>query len=104
MIPFNLQDSVPSVIPTSPEPSIPISFSTVFYKRTPEAVEALKWALQSGRPVDIDLPDASTEGVLEGIQDLLAKATVDLKQVPPIILGEDPLFGYHQHNIYPVNS
>jgi len=87
VIPFNLKDPAPSVIPTSPDPSIPISLSTVFYNRTPEAVEALKWALETGRPVDIDLPDASTEGVMEGIQDLLVKATADLKQVPPIILA-----------------
>ncbi|KAF8622688.1 hypothetical protein AX15_006788 [Amanita polypyramis BW_CC] len=86
-IPFDLQIPVPSVIPTSPDPSIPISFSTVFYKTTPEAAEALKWALQVGRPVDINIPDASEEGILEGIQDLLAKATTDLAQVPPIILA-----------------
>ncbi|KAK2463202.1 hypothetical protein APHAL10511_004857 [Amanita phalloides] len=86
-IPFKLQDPVSSAILTSPDLSIPISLSTVFYKTTPEAVEALKWAFQSGRPVDIDLPNASTEGVLEGIQDLLAKATADLAQVPPIILA-----------------
>jgi hypothetical protein len=96
VISFSLADPVPSAIPTSPDPSIPISFSTVFYQSTPEAADALKWALQTGRPVDINLPDASTEGVLEGIQDLLAKATTDLTHVPPIILGEGPPFGYSQ--------
>ena len=88
MIPFELAKPVPSNSLSSPDPLIPISFSTIFYQSTPEAAEALKWALQQGRPVDIDLPNASTDGVLEGLQDLLAKATADLIQIPAIVISE----------------
>ncbi|KAF8633410.1 hypothetical protein AX17_004581 [Amanita inopinata Kibby_2008] len=86
-IPFDLDAPVKSVTPTSPDPVVPFSLSTVFYNSTPEAADALGWALKIGRPVDIDLHNASTEGVLEGIQDLIAKATDDLTNIPPIILS-----------------
>ncbi|KAM6502187.1 hypothetical protein JOM56_002164 [Amanita muscaria] len=86
MIPFELAKPVPSNNLSSPDPLIPISLSTIYYQNTPEAAETLKWALQQGRPVDIDLPNASTDGVLESLQDLLAKATADLIQVPTIVI------------------
>ncbi|PFH50924.1 hypothetical protein AMATHDRAFT_47531 [Amanita thiersii Skay4041] len=73
-------------IPFLPNP-LPISLSTIFYQSSPEAPNALRRALEVGRPVDIDLYNASADGVLEGVQDLLAKATTDLPKVPPIIIS-----------------
>jgi len=85
-IPFELEGSISSDILSSSDPSIPISLSTIFYKSSPEAVKTLKEALEKGRPVDIDIPNASSDKSLEGIQNLLAEATTDLAKIPPIIL------------------
>jgi hypothetical protein len=68
--------------------NVPTSLSTIFKKDSPEAVEGLRWALKRGRPVDIDIQATLTDSLLEGFEDLIAKASADLETVPPIVLCE----------------
>ena len=86
-VPFRLEDGkqeTPSYIASSP---IPISYSTVFNKSTPEGVESLKWALSQGRPIDIDIQAPISDAVLESFEDIIQKATEGLTDIPPIILS-----------------
>jgi hypothetical protein len=85
-VPFRLEDGkqeTPSYIASSP---IPISYSTVFNKSTPEGVESLRWALQQGRPIDIDIQAPISDAVLESFEDIIQRATDGLTDIPPIIL------------------
>ncbi|KAG7098660.1 hypothetical protein E1B28_000576 [Marasmius oreades] len=90
MVPFQL-DAPPeellttAVLHNSP---IPVSLATTFNaKATPQNVSTLKWALEQGRPVDIDVQADLKEDVFDTLEDLLYKATVNLEKVPPIILS-----------------
>lgn len=83
MVPFSLEGTDRPSLPTS----YPVSLATVFTRVTPNSVENLKWALQQGRPVDIDVhADITSEDVFESFEDLLSKAMADVSHVPPIIL------------------
>ncbi|KAF9066170.1 hypothetical protein BDP27DRAFT_1331067 [Rhodocollybia butyracea] len=84
MVPFSLDSpDRPSSLPTK----YPFSFTTVFTRTGPNSVENLKWALQQGRPVDIDIHADLTDDMFESFEDLLTKATADVSPVPPIILS-----------------
>ncbi|KIK67308.1 hypothetical protein GYMLUDRAFT_37396 [Collybiopsis luxurians FD-317 M1] len=84
MVPFSLESSDrPSSLPASH----PVSLTTIFNRVTPNSVENLKWALQQGRPVDIDIHADLTEALFESFEDLLSKAMADVPSVPPIILS-----------------
>jgi hypothetical protein len=74
---------MPSYLASSP---VMTSLSTVFHKSTPEGVESLKWALERGRPVDIDLQAPISDQVLEDFEDLISKASSELSKVTPIVL------------------
>ena len=58
----------------------------MFHKSTPEGVASLRWALECGRPVDIDLQAAISDEMLEDFEDIVSKATSGLSNIPPIIL------------------
>lgn len=66
---------------------MPVSFSTVFTRSTPESVAALQHVLEKGRPVDIEI---SADGSLGDLEEFLLQATKDTESVniPPIILCE----------------
>ncbi|KAF5380374.1 hypothetical protein D9615_004501 [Tricholomella constricta] len=84
-VPFNLNDktqSFPSYLS-----NIPTSLSTVFNESTPEGVNSLKWALERGRPVDVDIQAAISDAVLESFEDIISKATAGLNKIPPIVLS-----------------
>ncbi|KAE9411358.1 hypothetical protein BT96DRAFT_1011188 [Gymnopus androsaceus JB14] len=84
MVPFSLESTDRPSLPTS----YPVSLTTVFSRLSPNSVESLKWALQQGRPVDIDVhADLSSDDVFESFEDLLSKAMTDVSPVPPIILS-----------------
>jgi len=87
VIPFRLDantDEIQSTIPSNSK--IPISFATTFEgKPSAQHAETLKWVLQQGRPVDIDIQVELSNEVFELLEDLLVKAT-DFENVPPIIL------------------
>ncbi|KAL0563875.1 hypothetical protein V5O48_018185 [Marasmius crinis-equi] len=88
VVPFRLDaapdESVSAVLAGS---TIPISLATTFdANTTSQHASTLKWALQQGRPVDIDIQVDLSDEVFETLEDLLSKATTDLTKVPPIIL------------------
>ncbi|KAJ3724616.1 hypothetical protein C8R42DRAFT_701905 [Lentinula raphanica] len=84
MIPFSLESSDrPASLPMSHS----ISLTTVFTRVTPNSVENLKWALQQGRPIDIDIHADLTDEVFDSLEELLSKSMADVSPVPPIILS-----------------
>lgn len=85
-VPFTLESPDPLLESLISSSRVPISLSTVFTRLSPEAVEGLKWALKSGHSVDIDVQATLSDSLLEGFEDLLAKASADLENVPPIVL------------------
>ena len=66
--------------------STPISLSTVFTKSSPECIKGLHWALNRGRPVDIDIQATLSDSLLEGFEDMITSASADVKALPPIVL------------------
>ncbi|KAF8200926.1 hypothetical protein BJ912DRAFT_843679 [Pholiota molesta] len=86
-IPFDLEKPEPALEDLITSSGAPISLSTVFTKVSPEAVEGLRWALKGGHSVDIDVQATLSDSLLEGFEDLMAKATADLETVPPIVLS-----------------
>ncbi|KJA29032.1 hypothetical protein HYPSUDRAFT_128758 [Hypholoma sublateritium FD-334 SS-4] len=86
-IPFELEKPDPAIEALISSSGVPISLSTIFTKVSPDAVEGLRWALKSGLSVDIDVQATLSDDLLEGFEDLLAKASADLQTVPPIVLS-----------------
>ncbi|KAJ3486756.1 hypothetical protein NLJ89_g11784 [Agrocybe chaxingu] len=87
IIPFNLENPDPSVEALLASSTIPTSLSTIFTKNSPEAVQGLRWALQRGHAVDIDIQATLSDSLLEGFEDMIAKATSDLEVVPSVVLS-----------------
>lgn len=59
----------------------------MYTQPSPASVASLRWALEQGRPVDIDIQAPLSEPQdLDAFEDLLTKAMADLPNVPPIIL------------------
>lgn len=67
---------------------VPVSLSTVYNGPSAEASAGLRWALEQGRPVDIDVHVTLTDASLEGFEDTVGTATKDLPSPPPIVLCE----------------
>jgi len=84
--PFDLDspDTALEVLLTS---SAALSLSTVFNKSSPNSIQGLHWALKHGRPVDIDIQATLSDSLLEGFEDMITGASVDIKILPPIILS-----------------
>ncbi|KAH9485058.1 hypothetical protein JR316_0001964 [Psilocybe cubensis] len=87
IIPFNLEQPDPAVESLVSSAAVSTTLSTVYTGDAPGAVDGLRWALQRGRPVDIDIQATLSDSLLEGFEDLIAKASVDLETVPPIVLS-----------------
>ena len=68
------------------------SLSTVFNKSTRDGVASLKWALESGKPVDIDLQAPISDAVLDDFEDIIYKASSGLSNIPPIIVCASTIF------------
>ncbi|KAL0956494.1 hypothetical protein HGRIS_002638 [Hohenbuehelia grisea] len=86
IVPLNLDAPAPETAPAFwSSSSIPVSLTTVYTRPSPVAGETLKWALQQGRPVDIDVQVSLTNDTFEAFEDLLTRAT-DIDSVPPIII------------------
>lgn len=88
MIPFVLDDpaTISAAVEAGNKASVPVSFSTAFSASNTGTIAALREVLEKGRPVDIDVQTSGLVGT--SLEDLLTKATEDLKVVPPIILCE----------------
>lgn len=87
VVPFRLEDPIPSEPPVYlSSSSIPITLTTVYTQLSPQASASLRWALQQGRPVDIDLQVTLTETSFEAFEDLLTKSTAELSKIPPIMI------------------
>jgi len=86
IVPFDLEgpDHTIEVLMTS---STPISLSTVFTKSSPECIKGLHWALNRGRPVDIDIQATLSDSLLEGFEDMITSASADVEALPPIVLS-----------------
>ncbi|TFK73985.1 hypothetical protein BDN72DRAFT_868829 [Pluteus cervinus] len=82
-VPFELNGPEPTI----PSTKIPISFVTTFNGPAPEGVTRLRGVLEKGRPVEIIVEDLANEGNLEALEELLAKSTADLSNLPPIVLS-----------------
>jgi len=88
-IPFRLQDPPPTITPSYLSSKIPTTLCTVYTETTPEAVASLRWALQQGRPVDIDIQAnmKDADAVWEAFEDLITKSTTDIEKPAPIVLS-----------------
>ncbi|KAL1710557.1 hypothetical protein EV121DRAFT_251327 [Schizophyllum commune] len=82
-VPFGLEDTEH----TLPSSSLPLTLHTVYKSASPQAQDGLRWAMQQGRPVVIDMEAVFEDSVWEGFEDALGKSTADLEKVPPIILS-----------------
>ena len=85
-VPFKLEEKnriTPSCLSS---PHVTTHLSTVFTGSTPEGVASLRWALEQGRPVDIDIQAPISDAVLESFEDIIQKATDGLDKVPSIVL------------------
>lgn len=85
-IPFSLEKPDPAIESLISSTTAPTSLSAIFGGDAPGAVGGLRWALKFGRPVDIDIQATLSDSLLEGFEDLIAKASADLETVPPIVL------------------
>ncbi|TRM69336.1 hypothetical protein BD626DRAFT_393102 [Schizophyllum amplum] len=82
-VPFDLEASEH----TLPSSSLPLSLHTAYNKVSPQAQESLRWAMQQGRPVEIDIQAVFTDSMWENFEEALGKATADIEKAPPIILS-----------------
>lgn len=74
LVPVDLNQGPPIATPTFGS-NIPISLSFPFVKTSPKLVEGVKWALEKGYVVDIDIQSSvkdSREG-REGLEELLSE-------------------------------
>ncbi|PSR72165.1 hypothetical protein PHLCEN_2v11957 [Hermanssonia centrifuga] len=80
LVPYSLEQGAPTDPPAylTPEPSSgpKIILSAVYTKYSPQAVDALQWALEKGFTVDIDIETnlRAGEGAWEDLEEFLVKA------------------------------
>lgn len=86
IVPYNVEKPDPALQAQLAATKVPTSLSTIYTGSSPEAIAGLKWALEQGRPLDIDVQVVLTESTLEGFEDAVAKATEGLTSSPPIVL------------------
>ncbi|KAF9566676.1 hypothetical protein CPC08DRAFT_733402 [Agrocybe pediades] len=88
IVPFDLEKADPSIEALIASANAPVALSTVFTREaTSAAVDGLRWALQRGVPVDIDIQATLSDSLLESFEDLTAKASDGLEHVPPIVVS-----------------
>jgi len=87
IVPFELEKPDTTLESILSSATVQVTLCTVFTSYTPGAVEGLRWALKTGRPVDIDVQTTLSDSGLEGFVDLLRKATADVEDIPPIVLS-----------------
>ena len=94
LVPFPIEDGIPADPPAYLEsPGESIVLYTVYTRYTPKNVEALRWALEKGFTVDIDIETnlRAGEGAWEDLEEFLTKAIPDVPK-GKIILCVFPCF------------
>jgi len=88
MVPVDLENpsSISIAIAARSRFSVPISFSAVFSKSTPEA--GLRELLQQDLPVELEVQTSISDESLEGLEEFLTRATSELEVKSSILLGE----------------
>ena len=105
LVPFNLEDGIPATPPpylTSSKAHQPrIVLSAIFTKSTPKAIEALKWALDNGFHVDLDVQAnlRDNEGEWEALEEFFSNAISRSDSIPQgkVILCTSPYFLLSPH-------
>jgi len=87
IVPFNAEERDPALEGQLAATKIPTSLATVYTAPSEELVAGLRWALERGRPVDIDIQVTLTEQTLESFEEVIANATKGLDKSPPIVLS-----------------
>ena len=85
IVPFDL-DAPDTAMETLLTSSAALSLSTVFNTSSPSSIKGLHWALNYGRPVDIDIQATLSDSLLEGFEDMITSASVGIENLPPIVL------------------
>ncbi|KAG2015620.1 hypothetical protein CC2G_008876 [Coprinopsis cinerea AmutBmut pab1-1] len=87
IVPYDAEKPDPALEGQLASTKVPTSLSTIYKGASPEVIVGLKWALERGRPVDIDIQVDLSESTLEGFEDTVSKATEGLTNIPPIVLS-----------------
>ena len=74
-VPFSVENGSPVGIPSSSK--VPISLSVVYSRQTPEAVEALTWALSNGHVIDVDVQFTTDDKSYDSLEESLSTASKD---------------------------
>jgi len=72
-VPFSVENGSPVGIPSSSK--VPISLSMVYSRQTPEAVEALTWALSNGHVIDVDVQFTTDDKSYDSLEESLSTAS-----------------------------
>jgi len=90
MVPVDLEDpsSISLAIAARSRFSVPVSFSVVFSKSTPEAAAGLRELLQQDLPVELEVQTSISDDSSEGLEEFLTRATSELEVKSSILLGE----------------
>ncbi|KAH8828070.1 hypothetical protein DL96DRAFT_1555594 [Flagelloscypha sp. PMI_526] len=67
--------------------SLPISLKTTYKASGESAIASLRWALEQGHPVDIDVQTDISDANLEAFEELITKASDGINNPPPMILS-----------------
>lgn len=84
-VPFRIENGAPTDIPSSSK--IPISLSVVYSKQSPEAVEALTWALSNGHVVDVDVQFTADDNGYDSLEESLTVASKDANPESAIVIS-----------------
>lgn len=83
---YELEKPDESLASTLASAKVPTSLSTVYTAASEDATKGLKWGLEQGKAVDIDVQVVLTEATLEGFEDTVGKAAEGIASPPPIVL------------------
>jgi hypothetical protein len=83
-VPLKIENGTPVGIPSSSK--VPISLSIVYSRQSPEAVEALTWALSNGHVVDVDVQFAADDKSYDSLEESLTTASKDANPESTIVI------------------
>ncbi|KAL4246199.1 hypothetical protein ABKN59_009292 [Abortiporus biennis] len=87
LVPFDIYSGIPAEVPVylSTTASPPIVLASTYSQSTPIAIDTLKWALEKGFNVDLDVQSdlRSSEAAWETLEDFFSKAIPVTSPTPP---------------------